>query len=430
MRSHRTLLAALAVAVVGGAGLVAAVQLPAQPTELAPSPAVTIPDVTGPVVRIAPDGTGDGGSGEWADAAALADLPRILETATPGTQVWLLADDGPYPLTKPLPLRHGGTAEAPVIVRGVDRGGSPRPAEIVGDRAEPFDPAGAPGPEVFRLLAGSDHLVFQELAFRNVGNGAFRIGADIAGLTIRQSTGTNVRRFIENTASEGASASVTGLTVTNVDVDGYSRGVARLRYDSNDILFDGVTGDSQGQDGDPFAMGIHLADTVHDADIRNATMANSISTQGEYWNGDGFVTERDTYDIRFTSTRSTGHTDAGYDLKSRSATLLDIHASDSKRNFRFHGTATVDGCTAADPYKRGGSGTQAQIHVTSTADVTVRNCTLTDDDPATIVFDVDQTARLSVTETIVERAPDARIQTVEPGAPPPAIDVDDRPGSR
>lgn len=409
--------AAAAVVIVAVAGLVAAARMVPDEAAALPRPPILVPQPTGPVLRIAPDGTGDGTTASWTDAAPIADLPRMLAAASPGTQVWLRADAGTYDLSRVVPISHGGTAEAPIVVRGVDEDGRPRPAELVGERTAPYDPAAPPGREVFRLLDGADHLVFQELAFRNVGNGAFRIAADITDLTIRQSTGTNVRRFIENTASEGVdTASVTGLTVTNVDVAGYSRGVARLRYDSSGILFDGVTGDSQGQDGDPFSMGIQLADTAHDAVIRNSAMLNSISTEGEYWNGDGFVTERGTYDIRFDTTYSAGHTDGGYDLKSRNATLVNVQAEDSKRNFRFHGTATVDGCSGTAPRLRGGSGTQAQIHATSVAVVTIRNCTFVDDSPRTIVFDVDGTARLTVTDSVVERSAEARTETVAPEA--------------
>ncbi|MDN5857114.1 MAG: hypothetical protein L0H84_00695 [Pseudonocardia sp.] len=380
-----------------------------------PRPAPVYPPVTGAVVRIAPDGTGRGDTSSWSDAAPINALPAILAAAAPGTQVWLRADAGPYHLSQSLQLHSGGAAGAPVVVRGVDAQGAPLPAEIIGDRAAPYDPNGARGDEVFRLLSGADHLVFQELAFRNVGNGAFRIGADISDLTIRQITATNVRRFIENTASgAAATATISGLTVSNVTVKGYSRSFARIRYDSHDIVFDGNSGDSEGQDHDPFSQGIQLNDTVHDVDIRNTSMTNSISTDRDYWNGDGFSAEEQTYDIRFTNTYAAGNTDGGYDIKSRSATMIDVRAADNKRNFRFWGNITVDGCTGTDPKQRGGTGTQAQVHATSAAVVTMTRCTFIDDDPRTIVFDVDGTARLTVTNSTVEHA--GSLETVEPRA--------------
>lgn len=369
----------------------------------------------GAVVRIAPNGTGRGDTASWSDAAPLSALPDILAAARPGTQVWLRADAGPYRLTQPLGLSGGGIGGAPAVVRGVDAQGAPQPAEIVGDRADPYDPHGAAGVEALRLLGGADHLVFQDLAFRNVGDGAFRIAADVQDLTIRQVTATNVRRFIENNASGGAStATISGLTVANVKVQGYSRQFARIQYNSNNIVFDGDSGDSQGQDHDPFSQGIQLEGTVHNVDIRNTSMTNSVSTEGEYWNGDGFSAEEDTYDIRFTNTYAAGNTDGGYDIKSRSAVMTDVKAADNKRNFRFWGHVTVNGCTASDPKIRGGTGNQAQVHATGTAVVTMTRCTFTDADPKTVVLNVDETARLTVNDSTIENAGD--VEMVEPGA--------------
>jgi hypothetical protein len=420
---RRSVAAAAVVAVVVAAAVVTGLRgHPRAPVAQQPQPqpmvtSAIVPAVAGPIVRVAPNGTGNGQSESWADAAPLIALPLILETAAPGTQVWLLGDRGPYQVNQEMTLTRGGTADSPVIVRGVDENGRPKAAEIIGKRADPYDPGGAGGGEVFRLMGGADHLVFQELAFRNVGNGAFRIAADITDLTVRQSTAVNVRRLIEDYAIEpNNTATVTGLTVTNVIVNGYSRGVARLQYDSHRILFDDVHGDSQGQDGDTFPIGLHLDGTVHDVDIRDTSMAHSVSTEGRYWNGDGFATEALTYDIRFTRTSAFGHTDAGYDLKSRSTVLKDATAYDSKRNFRFWGEATVDGCRATNPVMRGGSGSQAQIYATSNAVVTVRGCTISDNDPNTIVFDLEGNAKMTVTDTVVKRSPQARLETVDPGA--------------
>ncbi len=407
----------LAAAIVVGAGAIIAAQNLGPDAPVLPAPPKVFPAATGPVVRIAPNGAGTGRSGRWDDAAPLRELPQILATAAPNTQVWLLADRGPYKVTEQLTIAHGGALAAPVVIRGVDKDGEPMAAEIVGTRVEPYDPAGDPGPEVFRLVSGADHLVFQEFAFNDVGNGAFRIAADITDLTIRQSTATNIRRFIEDNASQGSpTASVSGLTVANVTVTGYSRGVARLQYDSNRILFDGVSGDSQRQDGDPFPMGLEFADRVHDVDIRDTSMTNSTSTSGKYWNGDGFSAEEQTYNLRFAHTYSAGNTDAGYDIKSRSAFLTDVIASDNKRNFRFWGNAIVDGCRATDPVLRGGNGTQAQVYATSHAVVTLRGCTISDHDANTIVFDIDGTARVTASDTVVKRSPKARMETVQPGA--------------
>src|SRR3546814_1133835 len=123
-------------------------------------------------------------------------------------------------------------------------------ATIAGTRPEPFDPANPSGEEVFRLLGGANNLRFSDLAFENVGT-AIRVGGDVSNLTIEHVQANNVSRFFDNMASgANASASITGLTIRDVAVDGYSKGAIRIQYDSNNVLIEDVRGDSQFQDGE------------------------------------------------------------------------------------------------------------------------------------------------------------------------------------
>src|SRR5262249_14129879 len=159
--------------------------------------------------------------------------------------VLLRADQGAYHTTGQISITNGGTTGHPVTVMGVDGAGNPMRAEITGTRDEVVTTTSAPGSEVFRLLDGASNLSFESLSFVNQGNGCFRIGADIANLTIQHVDADNVTRFIEDYASgTRTSATVAGLTVRDVDVAGFSRGVIRLAYDSHDVVVDHVTGDS------------------------------------------------------------------------------------------------------------------------------------------------------------------------------------------
>ena len=72
-----------------------------------------------------------------------------------------------------------------MTIRGVDANGKTKIAQINGTRATDWTTDKADGSEVFRLLSGADHLKFQDMAFSNIGDGAFRIGADITDLTLR-----------------------------------------------------------------------------------------------------------------------------------------------------------------------------------------------------------------------------------------------------
>src|SRR3546814_5318298 len=73
-------------------------------------------------------------------------------------------------------------------------------------------------------------------------------------ISIEHVQANNVSRFFDNMASgANASASIIGLTIRDVAVDGYSKGAIRIQYDSNNVLIEDVRGDSQFQDGDNFA---------------------------------------------------------------------------------------------------------------------------------------------------------------------------------
>jgi hypothetical protein len=226
---------------------------------------------------------------------------------------------------------------------------------------------------------------------------------------------TNVRRFFESLRSGTApSATITGLTISNVTVNGYSRGAIRLQDDTNNVVIRDVVGDSQRQDRDPFAMGVHLEDTVHDVLLERVTMRNSHDTVTDvYWNGDGFTTENGTYDLEFIDTVATGNTDAGYDLKSSSTTLTRAFAEDNKRNYRFFGQADLVASTGRNPYRRGGIGSQAQVWAGGNARVRVIDSTFTDYRTSSVVFAVETNAQVTTQNNTVTKAVDAKETIVE-----------------
>lgn len=346
-------------------------------------------------LHISPAAAGRADGTNWKNAAQISALPALVDQAGPGGTVLLRADQGAYTVTSTIQIRSGGKAGAPVTVRGVDGTGAPKAAEIVSDRDVP---AGAAGSEVFRLMNGASHLVFEGLTFRNVGNGAFRFGADVQDITIRRIKAYNVQRFIENYASKpNTSASVTGLVVKDVEVRGFSKGVLRLQYDSSDILIEDVHGDSEKQSHDNFAMGVSLDDTVHDVVIRRTVMGNAYNSRGEYWNGDGFTTERGVYNVRFENTRAIGNTDAGYDLKSRDTVLTGAYAAKNKRNFRvWSDSVTLKDCTGDDPQKAGGTGSAAQVWLADNAKAIIVDCRFTNADKGAVVFELSKGATLNL----------------------------------
>ena len=364
---------------------------------------------------VAPSPLGSGSGLSPADAADISRLNDLVAALPDGGVIELLSDKGPYDVPRPITINAGGTPAQPVMIRGPMAGAR---AELRGTRASPYSPASEPGNPLFRLAAGADHLVFAHLDCANVGNGCFNVSAPVTDLTITNVTATNVRRFFENGAGGGQSdATITGLNVSHIQVSGFSKGAIRLAYDTHDVRIADVTGDSMQQDGDNFAIGVHLVDTVHDVVIERVAMDNARDTLHEYWNGDGFAAEAGVYDLVITDTSASGNTDAGYDIKASNVRLVNANASDNKRNFRLWGhNVVLERCIGAYPNLRGGTGTQAQVHAAEDARAELIGCTFIDSDADTIVFDVDGTAQLIVRETVVEHASSSLLSTVEPTA--------------
>ena len=345
------------------------------------------------VFYVTPTGSGSHSGSSMANAATIYDLPRLVATAGAGDEVRLLADRGAYNVTRQITIAAGGAAGAPVTVRGVDSSGAPMKATIVGTRAAAWKPGLNEGVELFRLVTGADHLAFTDLAVKNVGNGAFRIGADLSDLAIKRVSASNVSRFLENQFSSPAtSASVNGLLVEDVTIAGYSQNAIRLKYNSRNVTLHNVVGDSMKQDGGLIIAGVSLDGTVHDVLLDHVTMKNNYGHgwSSDYWNGDGFVAEGGTYNLTFRDTVASGNTDAGYDIKGNNITMVRASASGNNKNFRLWGktSVTVTDSVSTNPIYYGGIGKTSHAHFASGADVTFGNFRYSDTSGTTEIFDL------------------------------------------
>lgn len=378
-----------------------------------PSTSTTLLQTAPPNRWVAPSGLGRGDGSTAQDAAAIDDLDQQIAEVGPGGVIELVASEGDYVVKAPIVLRHGGGPDSPVTIRGPMTGLTP---ELVGDRTDPYQRDGDPGKPLFRLESGADHLQFANFGCARIGNGCFLVVASISDLKITAITASNVRRFFENGPNDkGGDATISGLEISHVDISGFSKGAIRLGHDTNQVTISDVTGDSQGQDGDNFAIGVHLTDTVHDVQLTRVTMNNATDTIHPYWNGDGFAAEPDVHNLVFVDTSAAGNTDAGYDIKASSVEMIGVIAHDNKRNFRLSGHEMVlTRCVGTDPNLRGGSGSQAQVHASGNADAELVDCTFTDHDSETIVFDIDEKAQMVVTGGSVLHLETASLSAVEP----------------
>jgi len=324
-----------------------------------------------PSLYISPTGSGDKSGSDINNAASIGSLNTLIGRAGPGGEVLLLADQGDYNVTGILGINRGGTEGQPVVVRGIDSAGSAMAAHFVGSRPADWQAGDAAGNELFKLGTGANNLKFRDLQIDNVGT-AFRVTADLSNLHIEAVDANNVRRFFEDYASGPSStATITGLTIRDVDVQGFSRTAIRLQYDTNNVVIEDVTADMAGQTGDDLPAGVHLDGTVHNVTLSRVVMENIQSTAGAYFNGDGFASERGVHDVRFIDTIARDNSDGGYDLKSTGTVLVRALSEENGRNYRLWGEATLIDSVGLNPVLRGGISEQNQLWLDNDAEVTV-----------------------------------------------------------
>jgi serralysin len=356
------------------------------------------------VLYISPTGSGRRDGSSPANAGTLSNLDSFIAKAGTGGEIRLLADQGVYKAWSEIPIWHGG-----VTIRGVDSQGNAMAAQIVGTRADNWVPGLDEGKELFRLMSGANNLTFQDLDIQNVGNGAFRVGANIHDLTVRNVDASNVTRFLEDYRSgSNTSASIDGLTIQNVDIAGYSRGAIRLQYNTHNVLIENVVGDSQGQDGGQYIFGVVLDGTAHDIVLRNVEMKNNQGSGSgrDYWNGDGFTTERGVYNVLFENTKASGNSDAGYDLKSSNTVLVNAVAEGNNKNFRlWSDSISLVDSISRNPTHLGGTGSMAHVWLATDATATIRNLIFTDSGQLRTLFDLSNGgATVDLSETVLPQA--------------------------
>lgn len=314
------------------------------------------------VAYISPGGAGNNSGEDWANAAPIASLNAMIAKASQiGGEVWIRADAGSYNLPIQLPVNQGGAPASRVVVRGVDVAGNDMKATLVGNRAPNWTKGQAVGGEHFWLNAGASYLLFRNLVFQDAGT-SIRLRQSNVDLTFEDIDFWNVRRGIQNSASSGSVATISGLTIRRCNGHGFSKQLFQVRHDTNGILIEDCYGDAEMQDGDFWSQGVVFDDTAHDAIVRRCTMRNCWYNAGDgYWNGDGFVGERGNYGLLFEDCISLDNTDAGFDFKS-TARFVRCRSERNKRNFRVWGHGELIDCIGIDPTNRGGSGSSGQVY--------------------------------------------------------------------
>lgn len=206
-------------------------------------------------------------------------------------------------------------------------------------------------------------------SIRNFGNGAVQIAAPIDRLTIANLVADTGYRLLESRVGPTTNLLVERVTATNL-----TRGFLRIGGTCRDGVLRAVgavgtvvTKETDLPCGFAFegdAAGYLLEQVV----ARNFQM---VRAPDQYWNGDGFSTERGNVDFVFRQCEAHDCTDGGFDLKSTRTRLEDCTGTGNGRNFRFWSPVTATRLTSISPVHRGGVGAAAHVGVYGGPDTVV-----------------------------------------------------------
>lgn len=330
----------------------------------------TTPPPSGPAPLdryVTPQGAGAMDGSSWADAFAgdQIDGMQAAWDAT-GDGNTLYVGSGTYTMPQTLSMNRGGTdLENWKSLVGVDTGsGAPifQGDWLLSDQKQrtfidvPF------GVNYWRV----ENIVIENYNFGIYGKGQ-HTGVRIIDVDMHNmSDGVYMwgRATRSNPEAGSHDIVIKGGNYTN-----YTKSAVRFRNGNYLASVIGVTADAGGQANyaaKSFPMGFRIGNSPesqyifdHDIVFQDVVSRNSWHENGnEYWNGDGFAAERQTYNLTYLRSKAFDSTDGGWDDKSRNPVFIDTVAFGNKRNYRIWSSekAVFLRSIGAYSYKRGGNG--------------------------------------------------------------------------
>lgn len=215
----------------------------------------------------------------------------------------------------------------------------------------------AGGEPVYFVQSGA---VYRGVRASDVGNGLFVIREPVHDVEIANIGVEGGYRVIENTAApELVGAGCVGLRVQGAKATDLQRSFARIRYDSHDGVIEDVSASGMLATGaTDLPVGIAFDGTAHDFRVERCFMRGFQWQRepGQYWNGDGFSTERGNSRFLFRQCAAWDNSDGGFDLKSTETMLDDCISGRNARNFRLWTSMRATRLISLDPVKIGGIG--------------------------------------------------------------------------
>lgn len=291
-----------------------------------------------------PAGAGQKDGSTWDDAVSVVMLSDTINKLRPGDT--LLLGSGDYAGAS-LEINNSGLAEAPIIIRGVDRGsGFPKLTSTW--RIDAPDK----GATAIRLGEKVAHIKLLNLRIDGYRTGIF------ADKTTSGKVRTHLFFFdvdVQHCRYGFYLSDCDDLEIEQCDLVRYSKHGFRLEQGCNQVNFRHCLADCSEADTEwekhtellPFGFNVNSGGRPNThITFEDCTAANNMMPlqKNRYKNGDGFVVEGNTQNVTFLRCRGIRNQDAGYDLKVENVQLKDCIALANGRQMRIWTTATLDNC--------------------------------------------------------------------------------------
>jgi uncharacterized protein YjdB len=325
------------------------------------------PPANNPVDRyVTPHGAGTMDGSSWANAFAgdqAGGLTAAWEATGAGNTLYI--SSGTYTVPQTLNLSSGGIDALHMKkLVGVDTGGGL--PEFVGD----FTLTNQGSRKFINVAFDLDYWWIQDIVIRNYFYGIYgdgrHEGVRIMNVSVHD-TSDGVYMWGRATRANPDAGSH-DILIKGGEYTNFTKSAVRFRNGNYLASVVGVTADAGGQANwapGNFPMAFRVGNSPesqyifdHDIVFQDTVGRNSWHEDGSnYWNGDTFVAERQSYNLTYLRDKAFDNTDGGWDDKSRNPLLVDTVAFGSKRNYRFwsHDKATLVRAIGAYSHKRGGS---------------------------------------------------------------------------
>lgn len=310
---------------------------------------------------------GSGNASTIANRAPWTTLNAVL--GSPGVEViGVYSPTGVISQSVQIVLNNGGTLADPVTILGVNASASPLLTRIDGARSNPWSLGSNDGGDYLRLALGADHLKFEYLDLKDAHTGLL-VSRDITDLTVENGKFTNCRRgfyTLVTTTTSGTTATIDGLVIKNTIFRGFSQRGISLQYDTHDFLIEDCDLDSEEQDLDNTAIGVHISGSSHDGIVRRVRSSRCIDNIGppsRYMQGDAFILSPTTHHVEVDDCIAEGCGDSGYGIDGTSHTLTDLRAYDCRHSFLAQNSCTLTRPKGFDARNRGDNFPTAHVYV-------------------------------------------------------------------